>query len=247
MAERPRVSVVIPCADQARYLATAVASLTLQTHPVDEIIIVHPADDAATATVAGQLADMQPGLKIVSIPERQPAAARNAGLGSARGDIIGFLDADDAWTRSKLAAQLAKLNMLPEAAAVGGLTLQCGDIHPETLSPIAIQGEAVCAPSFGALLCRRAVFDRIGLLDIELHYCEDIEFYMRMRDLGITFLALGETVQYYRQHSSSLMHASAPRKESDFRLAVLKSIRRRRRLGLAPARALVLSDSVERA
>ena len=69
----------------------------------------------------------------------------------------------------------------------------------------------------------------------------------RMRDLGITFIALGDVVQLYRQHPASLMHTNTPRKESDFRLAVLKSIRRRRRLGLGPATALVLTDSVERA
>jgi GT2 family glycosyltransferase len=142
--------------------------------------------------------------------------------------------------------QLARLALLPEQAAVGGLTLLCDDINSETLAPIGPQGEPVCSPSFGSLLCRRAVFDRIGLIDAELFYFEDIEFYMRMRDLGVTFLALGDVMQYYRQHPASMMHANTPRKESDFRLAVLKSVRRRRCLGLGPAKALVLSDSDER-
>ena len=70
---------------------------------------------------------------------------------------------------------------------------------------------------------------------------------MRMRDFGITFRAIGEVVLYYRQHPESMMHATTPRKQSDLRLAVLKSIRRRRRLGLAPAKDLVFSDSIEKA
>ena len=247
MAEQQTVSVIIPCADQGQYLATAVASLAWQTRPVDETIIVHPADDGATAAIARQLADTRPRLKIVSVRERRPSVARNAGLLAARGDVIGFLDADDVWVQTKLATQLAKLAVLPEAAAVGGLLLRCNDIDSESLLPIAIQGEAFVAETLGALLCRRAVFDRIGLLDAELHYGEDIEFYMRMRDFGITFRAIGEVVLYYRQHPASMMHATTPRKQSDLRLAVLKSIRRRRRLGLAPAKDLVFSDSIEKA
>ncbi|MGE3874435.1 MAG: glycosyltransferase family 2 protein [Parvibaculaceae bacterium] len=246
MAAHVSISVIVPCADQSRFLATAVASVALQTHPADEIIVVHPADDGATAAVAGQLADGERRLKVISIPERHPATARNAGLAAAQGNIIGFLDGDDAWARGKLALQVARLAMLPEQAAVGGLTILCDDIDPETLAPIGQRGEPVCSPSFGSLLCRRAVFDRIGPIDTELFYSEDIEFYMRLRDFGVTFLALGAVVQYYRQHPASMMHASTPRKESDFRLAVLKSVRRRRRLGLGPATALVLSDSVER-
>ena len=248
MAERQTVSVIIPCADQGQYLATALASLARQTRHIDEIVIVHPADDSATPAVARQLADTHRQLKIVSVGERRPAAARNAGILAARGDVIGFLDADDAWAPTKLASQLAKLAVLPEAAAVGGLLVRCNDIDSETLLPIAIQGEALVAETLGALLCRRAVFDRIGLFDVELQYGEDIEFYMRMRDLGITFIALNELVLYYRQHPASMVHAATAtaRKQSDFRLALLKSIRRRRRLGLAPATVLVYGDNIER-
>jgi glycosyltransferase involved in cell wall biosynthesis len=245
MAERETVSVIIPCADQGQYLRTAVASLAQQTRPVDEIVIVHPADDVATTAVAIELADRHRGLNIVSVRERQPAAARNAGILAARGNVIGFLDADDAWAQSKLAAQMAKLAILPEAAAVGGMLFRCSDIDPKALLPIAIEREPFVAETLGALLCRRAVFDRIGLFDTELQYAEDIEFYMRMRDFGVVFVALGEVVLYYRQHSGSMMHQASTRKKSDLRLAMLKSIRRRRSLGLPPAKALIFSDSIE--
>jgi glycosyltransferase involved in cell wall biosynthesis len=247
MAEQQTVSVVIPCADQSHYLATAVASLARQTRPVDEVIIVHPFDDGATAAVAQQLADKDQRVKTVSVNERRPAVARNVGILAARGDVIGFLDADDAWAQAKLATQLAKLAVMPEVAAVGGLLLRCCDIDSETLLPVGIQGEAFVAETLGALLCRRAVLNRIGLLDTELHYGEDIEFYLRMRDLDVAFLAVSEVVLYYRRHPASMMQSTTPRKQSDLRLALLKSIRRRRSLGLAPAKALVYSDSIERA
>ena len=161
MAEQQTVSVIIPCADQGQYLATAVASLAWQTCPVDEIIIVHPADDGATAAIARQLADTRPRLKIVSVRERRPSVARNAGLVAARGDVIGFLDADDVWVQTKLATQLAKLAVLPEAAAVGGLLLRCNDIDSKSLLPIAIQGEAFVAEDL-TVPCSAAVLSSTG-------------------------------------------------------------------------------------
>jgi glycosyltransferase involved in cell wall biosynthesis len=246
MADQQTVSVIVPCADQSQYLPTAVASLVRQTPPIDEIIIVHPADDGATAAIARQLANGESRLKIIPVSERLPASARNAGILAARGNVIGFLDADDAWAPTKLALQLAKLALLPGAAAVGGLLVRCDDIDPETLAPVAISNEVFVSPTLGALLCHRALFDKIGLLDTELRYSEDVEFYMRMRDLDVTFLALGEVVLYYRQHPASMMHTNSPRKDSDLRLAVFKSIRRRRRLGLPPSEALVFGDSIEK-
>ena len=247
MADQHTVSVIVPCADQGQYLPTAVASLVRQTHPIDEIIIVHPADDDATAAIARQLAASEPRLSSIPVSERLPASARNAGILAARGNVIGFIDADDAWAPTKLALQLAKLAVLPGPAAVGGLLVRCDGIDPETLAPVAISSEAFVSPTLGALLCHRALFEQIGFLDTELRYSEDVEFYMRMRDLGVSFLALDELVLYYRQHPASMMKMRTPRKERDLRLAVLKSIRRRRRLGLAPATALVFGDSRERA
>src|SRR5947207_14827661 len=118
MAEQQTVSVIIPCADQGQYLASAVASLARQTRPVDEISVVRPADDRATAAIARQLADTHQRLKIVSVRERRPSAARNAGLLAALGDVIGFLDGDDIWAQIKQAPHLKKLVDLQDVVDV---------------------------------------------------------------------------------------------------------------------------------
>jgi len=53
--------------------------------------------------------------KIVYLEQKNagPAVARNLGIDKARGDFIGFLDADDVWFPKKLQKQIAFMNDNP--------------------------------------------------------------------------------------------------------------------------------------
>ncbi|MFQ5500545.1 MAG: glycosyltransferase family 2 protein [Candidatus Zixiibacteriota bacterium] len=39
--------------------------------------------------------------------------------------------------------------------------------------------------NLGSALFRRAVFDRVGLFDETLYYCDDWDWFMRARELGV--------------------------------------------------------------
>ena len=56
-----------------------------------------------------------PRIRLISRPHTgNVAAVRNAGLDSARGAFIGFLDSDDRWRPEKLTRQLARLQARPD-------------------------------------------------------------------------------------------------------------------------------------
>ncbi len=73
------VSVVIPCFNQARYLAEAIESVRRQTHRHFEIIVVDDGSTDNTFDVAMSFSDIQ----CVSQPNRGRSAARNTGLAQA--------------------------------------------------------------------------------------------------------------------------------------------------------------------
>lgn len=89
------VSVVVPAYDVAAYLPACLDSLLGQTLPELEVVVV---DDGATddsGAIADSYADRDPRVRVVHIENGGLGAARNEGIRHARGDYLGFCDADD--------------------------------------------------------------------------------------------------------------------------------------------------------
>jgi GT2 family glycosyltransferase len=148
----------------------------------------------------------------------------------ARGDIVGFLDADDLWPVGKLESQLAYLNENPRVEIVLGLV--------QYLRAGADQGngapfEEFAAPrvdvNLGSALFRRSVFDRVGFFDETMRHSEDVDWFLRARELGISIGALQEVGLQYRIHQHNMSrHKNA--RDRYFALALKRSLDRRRRL-----------------
>jgi glycosyltransferase involved in cell wall biosynthesis len=109
----PRVCVVIPARDAAATLERAIRSVREQDYPC-EIIVVDDASGDDTAAVAAAL-----GAQVIRLDRPQgAAAARNAGIARAYGELIAFQDADDEWLPGKLRRQVALLLAEPRAVFV---------------------------------------------------------------------------------------------------------------------------------
>src|SRR5712692_8045370 len=100
------VSVIVPVYNGEAFLAEAVDSIQRQAYQPLETIIV---DDGSTDGTAGIAARFKDNVRYVYQSNNGPPAARNKGLKMARGNVIGFLDADDLWSENKLELQLAYL------------------------------------------------------------------------------------------------------------------------------------------
>lgn len=117
MAAAPTASIVIPTRARPDYLSVTLASVTPQARAAGaEVLVVQDGPDRRSAAVAERFA-----VRLVALP--QPGglnAARNAGLGAARSDLVVFLDddirADDGW----LAALLAGVDAAPAHDVFGG-------------------------------------------------------------------------------------------------------------------------------
>ena len=93
MNARPTVSIVITCYNYARYVALAIESALSQTRPPDEIIVV---DDGSTDDSPKVIERYAERITCVRQPNRGHVAAVNRGYAASSGDIVLFLDADDA-------------------------------------------------------------------------------------------------------------------------------------------------------
>jgi len=97
--DAPRVSIVIPARNESRNIAPCIESALASTYPRLEVVIVddHSTDD--TGAIAASIAVRDPRVRIVVPPPlpsdwfgKQWACA--SGAATAKGSIIGFLDAD---------------------------------------------------------------------------------------------------------------------------------------------------------
>lgn len=100
MASQPLVSIVIDNYNYARFLPDAIGSAIAQTYPRVEVIVV---DDGSTDNSREVISSY--GERVIPVLKKNGghASAFNAGFRASHGEIVMFLDADDA--------------LLPEAAA----------------------------------------------------------------------------------------------------------------------------------
>src|SRR3990167_3693525 len=89
--EEPKITIGIPCYNQAQYLTEAIESVLAQTLKPHEIIVCNDGSPDETRYVARQY----PEVKYIEQVNKGLASARNTILMNATGDYILFLDADD--------------------------------------------------------------------------------------------------------------------------------------------------------
>ena len=105
LAEAPTASVCIAAYQAEGTILAAVLSALTQTWPPLEVVVV---DDGSSDGTAQVLADVDdPRLRVLHQANAGEAAAKNAAVQAARGDLVVVLDADDAWYPERLAALMA--------------------------------------------------------------------------------------------------------------------------------------------
>lgn len=100
---RPYFSAVINNYNYGRFLAKAIDSILAQDFPKEEIEII-VVDDGSTDDSRSVAARYKDRVTLIAQENLGQAAAMNAGLSAAQGEVACLLDADDFWHPRKLAA-----------------------------------------------------------------------------------------------------------------------------------------------
>jgi glycosyltransferase involved in cell wall biosynthesis len=168
-------------------------------------------------------------VRVVSRPNRGPAAARNTGLAETRCGLIAFLDADDLWHAEKLRLQLACLEADPGLSIV--FTHVRNFVSPDYAPPDGgAGGPAGAMPGLipSSMLVRRQAFDACGRFDETLLLGDLVPWLGCARDLGLRSHTLAEVLVERRIHSSNLGRTHVADRR-DYLLAVKQMLDRRRR------------------
>jgi glycosyltransferase involved in cell wall biosynthesis len=196
----PLVSIIMSVYNKEEYLDDAIKSILNQTYRNIELILV---DDVSTDNCRKILEKYEGQTNIKIIYNKNNGGCyicRNNALRVAKGEIIGFQDADDYSMSTRIEKQISLMNNNPTAQMIGCLmirshipNIKC-DSEIELLSKvndsIIHKNTDCCTEMFGypTLLIKRRMFDKYGLY-IERRKGMDMEFPERVmfEELGIVF------------------------------------------------------------
>jgi glycosyltransferase involved in cell wall biosynthesis len=202
-----RVTVVIPCFNQAQFLPASIGSVLSQTTAVDCVVVDDGSTDDTARVAAGY------GVRVIRQSNRGVSAARNAGLNATATEFVVFLDADDELLPDAVAAEFAAMASDPGLAAIVG---RCQEMSAEGVPLTAtvhnrvdpcrlyeewLRRNFVWTP--GAAMFRVDALRRMGGFEETRESAADYALYLR--------LARTERVKYipkdlvrYRRHALSM-------------------------------------------
>ncbi len=191
--KHPLVSVVIPLYNQKGYVAEAIDSILNQTYAPIEIIVVN---DGSTDNPLPILEKYRGKILLINQENRGLAAARNAGIGHARGEYLQFLDADDWLDPDKIKLQLEFMEKSRAAVSYCEILQyeqESGRSQLRYIGPLLDMFAHLYnlwhpypLPVHGVLM-KRELFDRFGPFAQDLTACEDRHLFSRMAVSGVVF------------------------------------------------------------
>lgn len=227
MTPTPRVSVIIPAFNAEAFIGDTLDTVLGQTYGNLEVIV---SDDGSTDGTRDRVRTFGSRVKWLSAPNSgSPAKPRNAGVRTASGSLVAFIDADDLMAPDRLAAQVQFFARHPHAGVVFSDYEEFGAHqveehgHFQTCPRLRALLEARPAGTDGLVLTsatatdllltenfgssspmvRRRVIDQAGGFDESAAPSEDFEFNFRVA--SVCAVGILPRIQWYkRQHPLNL-------------------------------------------
>ncbi len=214
------ISIVTPSYNQAAYIERTILSVKNQDYPNYEHIIVDCSDDETVSIIK-----KYPEIRLVAKRERFPlSAALNLGFRNARGDIIGWINSDDAFEPGAFKTAVEYLESRPDVDMVysdcrfidendKGLAIW----HTAEFSYFRNLNYFQMIPQ-QTIFFRKEVFGKVGYLDERFHYAIDYDFLIRVsKRCKIAYLP-GVILGAFRLHPGSKTMSQRKKFEPEVRL-----------------------------
>lgn len=222
----PKISIIVPCYNQAHFLDECLQSVLEQTYQDWECIIVNDGSPDNTEDIAKKWLEKDSRFQYLYKNNGGLSSARNAGIKTATGEWLLFLDCDDVIENKKLEAHSKFFNKNIDIIISGYRYFESS----EGVSKKRIFGRNNFLPEvylnfddtvdikqlfkiknpfvISAPVYHKNIFKTIGLFDERLKSLEDWEFNLRCVLNDFKFQHMGyedNTKTLIRLHDSSMM------------------------------------------
>ncbi|UCD99389.1 MAG: glycosyltransferase [Chloroflexota bacterium] len=223
----PKISIVTPSLNQAKFIEQTILSVLNQDYPDLEYFVI---DGGSTDGTLEILRKFEGELSWISEPDNGQSNAINKGLRMATGQVLAYLNSDDMYLPGALQKVGEFFIKNPEAS---WLTGKCRIINIDGVEirrfitiyknfwlltrnyQVLLMLDFISQP---ATFWQRKVLEMVGFFDEELQYAMDYEYSLRVgKQFDLYFL--NEYLSAFRIHPSSKAGSSANAQfESDLRI-----------------------------
>ncbi len=222
--KEPLVTVVIPCYNDASFVADAIRSVKEQTFSNFDCIVIDDAStDKSVAVISKSIAGDSRFHLVRHAINSGLSASRNTGLRLARTEFVCFLDSDDFFFEDNLEERVRHaIGHADDPSVVGvfsgiehiGEHVRLGEVGPST--PAGSRGTfrdhltsaGSCPFNCHAPLMRTEILQRFGGFDESMRQgAEDWELWQRIMRHGYVFRATPSILAVYRQKAQSMVRS----------------------------------------
>jgi glycosyltransferase involved in cell wall biosynthesis len=185
----PKISIITPSFNQGKFIKETIESVLNQNYPNLEYWII---DGGSTDNTVKILKSYKNKIKWVSEKDKGQTDALNKGLKKVSGEIIAYLNSDDAYLPNTFYAVVDLFQKNPKAMWLTGDYFII-DEHGKKMQPFVAEYKRWWrkSPSFSSLAIanfivqpstfwRKKVIKEIGLFNVQWRYCMDYDYWLRI-------------------------------------------------------------------
>ena len=223
-ATLPRVTILVPCRDEVRFIEDCLRSIVENDYPEDrlQVLVVDGRSTDGTAEIIDRFSQTHHSVIRIENPARITPTALNLGIAAADGDYIIWMSAHNRYDPTYIRTCVEWAERTGADNVGGGIVTEprhpnyFGRAVAEVLTSRFGVGNSTFRTSaskpvwvdtvFGGCY-RHDVFDRVGLFNERLVRGQDLEFNLRLRRAGLRTLFVPEIRSTYYARSQPLEFA----------------------------------------
>lgn len=197
----PLVSIILPALNCEKFLADSIKSVLSQDYKKTELIVVCGNSDDKTNEIAKSFKQAY-----ITIQDKAGiAGAFNEGIDLANGDLIAFQSGDDIWKSNKLSTQVNYMMSNPDCDYT--FTSFRYFLNNNSIIPGGFRKDLlnrdIAGPTLESFMCRKSLFDSIGIFNTDFSSALDVEWFSRLKDYKVKYHLIPDVLLFKRVHDSN--------------------------------------------
>ncbi|HVF41098.1 MAG TPA: glycosyltransferase family 2 protein [Gemmatimonadaceae bacterium] len=238
----PHVTVLVPCRNEARFIASCLESIVNNDYPVSrlQVLVIDGRSEDGTAKIIDRFREENDCVTLIDNPRRITPTALNLGVKAATGDFVIWMSAHNRYEKGYIRS-CVEWALRSGADNVGGLitaepredTVFGRGVALALAHPFGNGGskfrmrvpEPIWVDTVFGGCYRRDVFAKVGLFNEELVRGQDYEFNMRLHRAGLktllvptirsTYFARSKPMDFLRHNWANGVWAVLPFRYTD--------------------------------